>query len=197
MMLFYPANRPVPGSLRSHELLLLPLSTAQVELDYEALMESKDMLRLWSQSAWPRDDFTLDENLEDLRQHEQEHLRRVAFTYTVLDRTGQRCLGCVYIHPLPEEVLKSVAPSPLTSGQERFAAFVRFWVRQSRLADGLDRRLLAGLRGWFEKDWPFDHVFFRTSVVYNHQQTLLADMGLSLKHRMTDPSRSAVWLFYG
>jgi len=196
-MLFYPANQPVPESGETSELLLLPLTTAHVELDYEALMESKEMLRLWSQSAWPSDDFTPEDNLEDLRQHEQEHLRRVAFTYTVLDPTGKRCLGCVYIHPLPAKVLKSVAKSSLASGRDRCAASVRFWVRQSRLADGLDRRLLAGLREWFEKEWPFDFVFFRTSALYKYQQSIFLEAGMRLTCEMADPNRPAVWLFYG
>jgi RimJ/RimL family protein N-acetyltransferase len=100
---FYPAGAPVPNEKRADGLLLRPLRATDVELDYDAVMSSAAQLRRWSQTAWPADDFTLAENLADLERHEREHLERTAFTFTVLNPGGTRCLGCVYLAPVRPE----------------------------------------------------------------------------------------------
>ena len=43
-----------------------PLRTTDVELDYDAVTSSAEMLRRWSHSSWPADDFTLSENLMEV-----------------------------------------------------------------------------------------------------------------------------------
>src|SRR5436190_10655528 len=102
-MEFYPASAPVPEEKRTDRLLLRPLRATDVELDYDAVMSSAEQLRRWSHSGWPADDFTLEQNRDDLEQHEREHRQREAFTFTVLSLEGGRCLGCVYIKsPRPE-----------------------------------------------------------------------------------------------
>ncbi len=63
--LFYPDDRPVPGRLATAVLTLMPLTPQHVHLDYAALMNDKEMLRQWSGSAWPEDDFTVSDNLKD------------------------------------------------------------------------------------------------------------------------------------
>ena len=50
---FYPLDEVVPEKLESDEFILLPLMPAHVEMDYEAVMASQEMLRLWSGSEWP------------------------------------------------------------------------------------------------------------------------------------------------
>src|SRR2546422_5475768 len=98
---FYPPDAVVPAARRTERLFLRPLRATDVERDYDAVMSSAEMLRRWSQSGWPADDFTLAQNRDDLRRHEREHDQRQAFTFTVLDPAGTRCLGCVYLTPLP------------------------------------------------------------------------------------------------
>jgi hypothetical protein len=44
---------------------------------------------------WPREGFTLEKNLADLEEHQQEFLDREAFTYTVVSLDESRVLGCV------------------------------------------------------------------------------------------------------
>ena len=74
------------------------LSVDDVEKDYEAVMESQELLRSGG-SSWPREGFTLEENLADLKRHQQEFLNREAFAYTVVSIDESRVLGCVYIDP--------------------------------------------------------------------------------------------------
>jgi len=66
-MLFYPKNAQVPEKLSTQEFYIRPLRTIDVEMDYSAVMSSKEMLRQWSQSDWPSDDFTITDNLIDLQ----------------------------------------------------------------------------------------------------------------------------------
>src|SRR5437773_1308230 len=76
------------------------LAATDVELDYDAVMASKDMLHLRSGGSWPRDSFTLAENLADLQGHEADFHARRGFTYTIMNPGETQCLGCLYIYPL-------------------------------------------------------------------------------------------------
>ena len=180
-MLFYSAPAPVPAELRTPELLLRPLRTSDVDLDYAALMDSKEMLRRWSQSDWPADDFTLADNFKDLAFHEREHVERVAFTYTVLDPAASECLGCVYIKPMGSLFGQDDgAASPEVETRARVA----FWAREPTLADDLDKRLLDTLTAWFEREWEFSRVVFFTSDLDKRQLQIFTDAGLKRIHEV-------------
>lgn len=57
-------NVNIPKYLSTRNCFLEPLSTDHLQLDYEAVMESKNFLRLWSKSTWPDDHFQLEDNLK-------------------------------------------------------------------------------------------------------------------------------------
>ena len=42
-----------PSTWHTDRLLLRPLRTTDVELDYDAVMSSAEQLRMWSDSTWP------------------------------------------------------------------------------------------------------------------------------------------------
>ena len=186
-MSFYPEDAPVPAELKTAEFVLRPLTTDHVELDHAALMDSKEMLRRWSSSDWPTDDFTVADNRQDLAWHQREHEEGIAFTYTVLDPGESECLGCVYVK---ETNVPGLAGSDYT-------ALVRFWVRQSHLANGLDRRLLEALIAWFKEAWAFSHVYFHTNVQDHHQVQLLDASPLPYRVTAIIPNRSDRYRFYG
>lgn len=169
-MIFYPLNAPLPEEIRTHRLLLRPLRSTDVELDYDAVMSSAEQLRAWSQSSWPTSKFTLEQNLTDLQRHEREHGERKEFTFTVLNPYAARCLGCVYIFPVWTEIAQ------LCTGA-LYAAGVRFWVRTSEIATDLDKHVLATLRGWFATEWAFDRIVFASGENDTHQTTLLHEAG--------------------
>ncbi|HSH82739.1 MAG TPA: GNAT family N-acetyltransferase [Herpetosiphonaceae bacterium] len=197
-MPFIPPGAPIPELLDAKEFRLRPLRVSDVELDYAALMESKELLRRWSQSGWPADDFTLAQNAEDLEEHEREHDDRTAFTFTVLDPEEAECLGCVYIRPLapllrPEDIGKAAA-------EDVYQGRVAFWVRQSRLKDDLNHRLPRALIQWFERDWPFTTVVFFTSEGETRQRQVFEEQGLRLLHtaeRQNDSAEPERYAIYG
>src|SRR2546427_11469272 len=98
--MFYPGDAIVPEALRTDEFLVRPLRATDVTLDYDAVISSRAELLLGSGGTWPKEGFTLEENLADLQRHEQEHRDRVAFTYTIMNPPETQCLGCIYIGPL-------------------------------------------------------------------------------------------------
>ncbi len=170
-MTFYPDDAPVPVALRSDEFLLRALRAADVELDYEAVMATQEVLRLGSGGAWPRPDFTLEENLADLQGHEADFHARRGFTYTIMNPTESRCLGCVYAYP-PGDNWDGVA-----GGDE---AVVWFWVRPDGVANDLDRRLVAALVPWLRRDFAFAQVFFRAWADDARQTAVLGEAGLQV-----------------
>src|SRR3984957_7222346 len=90
-------KEPVPAELRTAEFALRPIVADDAELDYAAVLETREYLRLWRQSTWPEDDFTVAENRKDLVECEERHLAGRASTHTVLSAERTECLVCVYV----------------------------------------------------------------------------------------------------
>jgi len=170
-MTFYPVDAPVPVELRTDAFLLRPLAATDVDLDFEAVMATQEFLRRASGGRWPRPDFTREENLTDLEGHEADFRARRGFTYTVLDPTQTRCLGCVYAYPPADESEGAVQDSETE---------VWFWVRPDTDTPNLDRRLLAALVPWLRDDFAFARVLFRTGADDERRATLLREAGLEV-----------------
>jgi hypothetical protein len=179
--MFYPDDARIPESLQTEEFLIRPLKATDVALDYDAVISSRAELFLGSGTTWPREGFTIEENLEDLEEHEREFYERVSFTYTVMNPEETECLGCIYIDPL-EAFLGDDAGSDayLTD----CTAYVTYWVRQSRLADTLDKRLLQALIPWFQNEWTFSHVLFVAQRVQQRQIQLFEEEGMQLLYTL-------------
>ncbi len=194
MTAFYPPDRSPPEGLLTAEFRLEPLHPRHAALDYEALMVSTGMLRAWSQSPWPADDFTLDENRADLQMHWDEHVAREAFTYTVLNPAGDRCRGCVYVKPLSVWLAYAGADAALAELGD-YEGLVTFWAREPGLADDLDVRLLAALRAWFRETWAFRRVSYGANEGHRRHLDILADAGLERRYTLTTPKPHAlvVW----
>ena len=142
-----PPDFEVPAGLTADEFRLRMLTVNDLVKDYEAVMTSRDHLQgvFGPQSSWPAADLTLEQDLIDLGWHQKEFQNRTSFAYTVMSLKEDRCLGCVYIYP--------AAPKD-------YEAQVILWVRQSELASGLETRLLAAVKQWIAKNWPFERVGF-------------------------------------
>ena len=183
-MPFYPKDAPVPEVFYTGDFFLKPLRTTDVELDHAALMDSKEMLRQWSQSGWPPDNFSLSDNLVDLERHEREHIERKAFTFTVLDLDATKCLGCVYIKPLLPLVQHWNVSNVQLAQIRNYEAVVRFWVRQPYLEHNLDERLLNSLVDWFGSgEWAFSRATFLSKDSHSRQVSLYNELGFKLLYQ--------------
>lgn len=196
-MVFGDDNITIPDGLVTDEFLIRPLLATDVALDYAAVMESKAFLRKWDQSGWPADDFTPAGNLKDLERHHREHIHRESFTFTVMNTTETECLGCIYIFPRTARWLAGAKTTPIgAAAWEKYEAVILFWIRQSRLAEALDRQLLDILRPWFEQEWAFDGHLFLTNEQFEQQVSMFEGAGLQLQMEVRLPKQPGIYRAY-
>jgi hypothetical protein len=195
---FTDSTEPCPATLRTEEFALRPIVADDTEMDYAAVMETREHLRLWRQSTWPEDDFTVESNRKDVVELEQRHAAHRAFTYTVLDPDGARCLGCVYVFPTSATFLANSTVTPV--GDDEWAdvdAVIFFWARLPQMEMGMDERLLASLRAWFRDEWKLDKTVYVTSEQFTQQVDLLNRTDLNLKFELVEPGKPAKRLVFG
>jgi hypothetical protein len=191
-------TEPDPPELKTEEFALRPIVVDDVEMDYAAVMETREQLRLWRQSTWPEDDFTVEANRHDLVDLEERHAAGRAFTYTVLDPAGTTCLGCVYVFPTSATFLARSTVVPV--GADTWAdvqAVVFFWVRLSQLELGMDERLLSALRAWFKDEWKLEKTVYVTSEQFTQQLDLLTRTGLTRRFELLEPGNPGKRLGFG
>ena len=203
-MSFTDPNTPVPTGLRTEWFVLRPITAGDAEADHDAVLETRQQLRLWEQSSWPADDFTVEANRADLVGLAERHAAHRAFTYTVLDPAGTQCLGCVYLFPTDATFLARSMVTPVADDRwSEVDAVVYFWVRLSRMAapspetPGLDERLLAALRSWLPDEWQFRSVVYVTNEQFTQQVDLIERADLALKFRLREPDKDGTYLVFG
>ena len=187
----------VPGGFETAEFLLRPIRADDAALDHAAVMESRELLRIWEQSTWPEDDFTVAANREDLEMLEDRHARGVAFAFTVMTPDESECLGCVYFMAADAGMY---AGADIVSLADRdwseLDAAVYFWVRQSHLADGLDRALLDALRTWIATAWPLEAHVFVTNRDFTQQVEMLDAAGLERVFEVTEADKPTPYIAF-
>ncbi|MEJ7650948.1 MAG: hypothetical protein WKF57_18200 [Nakamurella sp.] len=197
-MSFADPNQPVPTGLRTDHFVLRPITADDAPNDYDAVMETREHLRLWEQSTWPADDFTVEANREDLAGLELRHTEHRAFTYTVLDPGTAECLGCVYVFPTSATFLTKCTVTPM--GVEEWDdvdAVVYFWVRSSRMDLRMDAHLLAALRRWFADEWMLENTVYVTNEEFTQQVNLIDSTDLTLQFQFLEPGKPGTYLAYG
>jgi hypothetical protein len=196
-MAFNTDDFHAPEGLGTDEFLLRPILASDAELDYEAVMESKEFLRQWEQSSWPEDDFTVEGNREDLAKLERHHADGESFTYTTMNPTETQCLGCVYIFPTAARLFSRAQISAIDGAWwSEFEAANYFWIRKSRLADKLDRRLLEALGPWLEHDWRIERYLIVTNEQFEQQVAMIEGANRQLRFQLTFPNEPGKSLAY-
>ena len=196
-MTFGMVDFHAPDELRTEEFLLRPIRASDAELDYEAVIESKQFLRRWEQSSWPADDFTVEANRDDMVKLERRHTDGESFAYTVIDPTETQCLGCVYIFPSDAPVFTRAQITAIDGARwSGYEAVVYFWIRTSRLADELDRRLLDALGPWLEHDWRIEDHLIVTNEQVEQQVAMIERTRRQLRFRLDVPNEPGTSLAY-
>jgi hypothetical protein len=142
---FVPADFELPKGFETPEFRVRPITIADVEKDYEAVMESIDIIHTSLLSdTWPTASFTLEDNRRDLAEKERRFEQRMSFTYIVVTPSEHQVLGSVYIN----------------KGINGPDAAVFMWVRKTAYEAGLDPVLEKTVRDWIEQEWPFEWVVY-------------------------------------
>lgn len=131
----------VPELLETERLRLRPLTVHDAVRDYDAVMTSEERLRTVFEPGgdWPSG-LTLEQNIIELGWHQTEFQLRTSFAYTVVSLDESEVLGCVYFYP---------------TGKDQHDVEITLWVRQSRVAEGLDQHLFETVEDWVTDCWPF------------------------------------------
>jgi AcrR family transcriptional regulator len=120
-----------------------PIRADDVDLDYPAVMGSRD--RLWSAFGaawgWPPSDMTYEQDRTDLARHEREIASHESFNYALFDADETALLGCLYLDP-PEKV-----------GAD---AEISWWVVDDLAGSELEAGLTREVPGWIAREWPFE-----------------------------------------
>lgn len=128
---------------------LRPIRAADTEIDFPAVMGSRE--RLWAiygeAWGWPPETMTIEADREDLARHEREIEAHESFNYAVLDEDETEILGCVYIDP-PEDEPPGVG------------AVVSWWVVDDAVGTPLEAALDEAVPRWLAEGWPLAGVRF-------------------------------------
>jgi hypothetical protein len=121
---------------------LRPIREADTDIDYPAVMGSRE--RLWARYGeawgWPPTTMTYEQDRDDLARHEREIEAQETFNFAVLDDAETELLGCVYVDP----------PDDAHPGAD---AVVSWWVVDSHAGGPLEHALDEALPGWFCDTW--------------------------------------------
>jgi hypothetical protein len=127
---------------------LRPIRASDVDIDYPAVMGSRE--RLWERYreawGWPPETMTYEADGQDLARHEAEMEAQETFNYAVLNEDETELLGCVYIDPPDER-------SPQGS-----VAIVSWWVVDHAVGSELERALDDFVPRWLAGTWGFEAV---------------------------------------
>ena len=197
-MTFFDPTVAVPERLATDEFLLRPITVEDAEIDHAAVVETSEYLRLWEQTSWPEDDFSVADNRADLEGLAERHAAHRAFTYAVLDPTGGESLGCVYVFPTSASFLAAAAVTATGDLMwDEVDAVVYFWVRRSRMETGMDARLLDALRGWFAGEWRLPRTVYVTNEQFTQQLELIRRTDLRLQFEIREPGKAGTYLAFG
>ena len=122
---------------------LRPIRAADVDIDYPAVMGSRQ--RLWDRYGeawgWPPATMTVEQDRDDLARHEREIAAHETFNYAVLDADETELVGCVYIDP-PDD-----RSPPGTD------AVSSWWVVDDHAGGDLETSLDEVIPRWLAETW--------------------------------------------
>lgn len=120
-------------------------------------MKSKNILRVWSQSTWPEDEFTALQNKEDLGSHVQDNVDHAAYGYMIYSLDQKTCYGSLYVNPL-SSVLENYI---LDSAQEKLIqdhqARIDFWIVEGERE--LEKDITRAIQDWLLNEWKITPLF--------------------------------------
>jgi hypothetical protein len=171
------------------------LTAAHAERDHAALMASVAYLRRWSDSDWPADDFSVAEDREELGWHDEEHETCIAFTYSVLDASERRVLGCLYLRPLRDMLLtRGVEPPAAPGWPGGDTPCVRGWIRPDEAAL-LERRFLAVALDWLTgSGWALPELWWTAASDDTPQLAALDALGWTRELRAPMAGAQRDWV---
>jgi hypothetical protein len=131
---------------------LRPIRESDVDLDYPAVMGSRERLwRVYGDAwGWPPESMSFEHDRADLARHADEMVRGLSFAYAIFDAGEHELLGCAYIDP--------AEPSDSNEPPDTPDAVVSWWVVDAAVDTPFHRALDDAIPRWLAEEWPFVQV---------------------------------------
>jgi len=149
-MIFQKSYTP-PSGFRNELLCCFPTDVSYFASDYEAVMASKESLRLWSHSEWPEDTFTKEENKKDLQFHVDDNSAHCAYGYMLYNPEKTQCLGSIYVNPVESLKKYYTIRDGSNSLLETMDARIDYWIRDCPFERNFE--LSKAILEWIQVDW--------------------------------------------
>lgn len=161
--------------------IVRPLVPADNELDYDAVMSSREFIYDWEQDPpYPSEDFSPEDNLEDLQKMHGEHRKGTRYTYTVINADESQVLGCIYFLPHNDRMYRNAqVTSHDGTDLSSVDATIAFWVRTSTWRHGFERDVLEAVLHWVKHEWSIDRPVVMTNEKLDHQIATIESLGLT------------------
>lgn len=138
-----PKNFIIPDYFYNEFIRLEPLTSKDAQEDFLLIMEPENRKHIEGSfigydDTWPREDFTFEENLEELKLHEVLFQDNKEFNYKIIRQIDNKYIGCFYILP---------------SDEKDVDARVYMWVTKDAFDNGKDTQIFQDLKKWIEEKW--------------------------------------------
>jgi hypothetical protein len=155
----------ISEELYDEDFIIRPLRERDASLDFAAMLDRLEVQE-WIDAG---NAFTYENNLSNVKRHADAHERRQALTFTVVNPSESRVLGCVYLDRVGDVYFVDEA-KPLDPD----AVILRFWVRDSEIDNDRDMEIFEVLELWL-RTWQLEQaVYFVVDDDDMRQQILAA-----------------------
>jgi hypothetical protein len=148
------------------------------ELDFDAVMSSKEILREWSDSEWPENDFSLEQNGQDIAEHIADHEQNSDYGFSIFTPSEDRLLGSLYLNAVGP-LLEIYPTDPMTLARLlEFDVRIEYWLRAGVSPD-LELRFVRAVIKWLEDAWWFERPVFGSRKDMTSRRNLYAELGMT------------------
>ena len=177
-MTLNPKRNAVPIRLETADFVVHRQRASDNELDFDAVMTSKQLLREWSDSDWPEDAFTLEQNGLDIAEHIADHEQNSDYGFSIFSPNKDRLLGSLYLNAVGP-LLENYPTDPMTLARLlEFDVRVEYWLR-SGLSPKFEMQFVRAVIKWLEEAWWFKHPVFGSRKDMASRRNLYAELGMT------------------
>lgn len=159
-------------------------------------MHSRQQLQSWSDSDWPENDFTLEQNLADLKLHISEHERDEAYGFSVFDADENMLLGSLYLNPVAS-IVEAYPHDPMAASVlQQFDVCADYWLRPDVCPD-VEVLFVKTVQRWLIDAWWFQNVAFGSRRGMKVQRQRYMEAGLEAFAVLKNISATRQFHFHG
>lgn len=155
--------------------------------DYEAVMSSRFELREWSDSSWPEDDFSVEDNMKDLLGHIQDHLAGTDLGFSIWARTERRFLGSLYLND-PGGLDEDYPDSAEANRRGGIELRVEYWLRRG-IPIETERAFVMATRRWLSGS-GYTRAAWGSRKPMTLRREMYESLGMTLLARMENSART-------